>query len=74
MRKPSLSRKGLCAISTFGSRSVLETRTVWLATGHKTRMVFDSYAEHALESDLARVTATTIEVFSSILPFKPNSA
>jgi integrase len=52
----------------------LEARTVMLATGHRTQAVFDAYAEHALESDMARLAATTADVFSSILPFKTNSA
>jgi hypothetical protein len=52
----------------------LEARTVMLATGHKTQAVFDAYAEHALESDMARLAATTAEVFSSILQFRENTA
>jgi integrase len=52
----------------------LEARTIMLATGHRTQAVFDAYAEHALESDMARLAATTADVFSSILSFKTNSA
>jgi integrase len=52
----------------------LEARTVMLATGHKTQAVFDAYAEHALESDMARLAATTAEVFLNILQFRENTA
>jgi hypothetical protein len=43
-------------------------RKIMLATGHKTRAVFDIYADHALESDLAEVNTVAIEVFEKILP------
>jgi integrase len=52
----------------------VEARTLMLATGHKTRAVFDHYAEHALESDLARVAETAAEVFSNILSFESHTA
>ena len=52
----------------------VEARTLMLATGHKTRAVFDHYAEHALESDLAKVAGTAAEVFSNIISFNNESA
>jgi hypothetical protein len=44
------------------------------ATGHETRAVFDQYADHVLESGLARVAEPTAEAFSNILSLKTNSA
>ena len=52
----------------------VEARTLMLATGHKTKAVFDHYAEHALESDLAKVAGTAAEVFANIINFKGESA
>jgi len=52
----------------------VEARTLMLATGHKTKAVFDHYAEHALESDLAKVAGTAAEVFSNIIDFRTESA
>jgi integrase len=52
----------------------LDARKIMLATGHKTESVFDAYAGHALESDLAEVGAVSAEVFGNILSFKKASA
>jgi len=52
----------------------VEARSRMLATGHKTKAVFDHYAEHALESDLAKVAGTAAEVFSKIISFRNESA
>ena len=51
----------------------LEARTLMLATGHKTRAVFDHYADHALESDLTEAGDVAAEVFGNLLPFKAAS-
>lgn len=47
----------------------LEARKVMLVTGHKTRSVFDGYADHALDSDLAEVARAGEATFRSIIPF-----
>jgi len=47
----------------------LEARKIMLATGHKTESVFDAYADHALDSDLAEVGRVAGEVFENIIPF-----
>ena len=44
----------------------LEARKVMLATGHKTESVFKGYSDHALDSDLNDVAATTEEVFGKL--------
>ena len=46
----------------------LEARKVMLVTGHKTRAVFDGYAEHALDSDLSEVAQASEETFKGIIP------
>ncbi len=48
----------------------LEARKVMLVTGHKTRAVFDGYAEHALDTDLAEVAQASEETFKSIVPLQ----
>lgn len=52
----------------------LAARKIMIATGHRTESVFDVYADHALESDLAEVGAVSAEVFGKILSFKKASA
>jgi integrase len=47
----------------------LEARKVMLATGHKTKAVFDEYAGHSLETDLGEVAVTTTEDFGDIVPY-----
>jgi hypothetical protein len=39
-----------------------------LVTGHKTRAVFDGYADHALDSDLAEVAQVSVDTFKGIIP------
>jgi integrase len=46
----------------------LEARKVMLVTGHKTRAVFDGYADHALDSDLAEVAQASEDTFKCIIP------
>jgi integrase len=46
----------------------LEARKVMLVTGHKTRAVFDGYADHALDSDLAEVAQVSVDTFKGIIP------
>jgi integrase len=46
----------------------LDARKVMLATGHKTESVFQGYADHALENNLAEVADTTEKVFSGFIP------
>ena len=46
----------------------LEARKVMLVTGHKTRAVFDGYADHALDSDLSEVAQASAETFKGIIP------
>ena len=46
----------------------LEARKVMLVTGHKTRAVFDGYADHALDSDLSEVAQASEETFKGIIP------
>jgi integrase len=48
----------------------VEARELMLATGHKTRAVFDHYADHALEENLASVGRAEAIVFENILPFR----
>ncbi|HOX65180.1 MAG TPA: tyrosine-type recombinase/integrase [Thermotogota bacterium] len=48
----------------------LEARKVMLVTGHKTRAVFDGYADHSLDSDLNEVALASVETFDSILPLR----
>lgn len=48
----------------------LEARKVMLVTGHKTRAVFDGYADHSLDSDLNEVAIASVETFDSILPLR----
>jgi integrase len=45
----------------------IAARKVMLATGHKTEAVFKGYSDHALESDLEEVAATTEEVFTGLI-------
>jgi integrase len=52
----------------------LDARKIMLATGHRTEAVFDAYAGHALESDLAEVGAVSAEVFGNILSFQKATA
>lgn len=47
----------------------LEPRKIMRATGHKNQIIFDGYADHALESDLAEVGKVAEEVFSNIVHF-----
>jgi integrase len=47
----------------------LDAKMVMRATGHATRAVFDEYADHALESDLAEIGRVSAETFGKILPF-----
>jgi hypothetical protein len=42
--------------------------SILLATGHKTESVYKSYSNHALDSDLYDVAATTEEFFYKLLP------
>jgi len=46
----------------------LEARKVMLVTGHKTRAVFDGYADHALDSDLSEVAQASEDTFKGIIP------
>ena len=46
----------------------LEAEKVMLATGHSTRRVFDNYADHTLEADLAEVADVGARVFAGFLP------
>jgi integrase len=46
----------------------VEARLVMLGTGHATEAVFKEYADHALESDFAKLEKATKDVFSNILP------
>jgi hypothetical protein len=46
----------------------LEARKVMLATGHKTKAVFEGYSDHALAADLNDVALITDEVFGDIVP------
>jgi integrase len=51
----------------------VEARELMLATGHKTRSVFEHYADHALEENLASVGRAEAQVFANILPFREAS-
>ena len=46
----------------------LEARKIMLVTGHKTRAVFDGYADHSLDSDLNEVAVASADMFNSIVP------
>jgi integrase len=46
----------------------MDARKVMLATGHKAEAVFQGYADHALENDLAEVTLVTNEIFGKLIP------
>ncbi len=48
----------------------MDAKKIMRATGHATESVFDAYADHVLESDLAEVGKVAGEVFASIVAFR----
>ena len=49
----------------------LDARTVQIATGHKTGAMFEHYADHVLEDDLARLGIAAGEAFTNLIEREP---
>lgn len=47
----------------------MDVSKVMRATGHKTKAVFEEYADHVLEKDLIEIGIATAETFGNIVPF-----
>ncbi len=47
----------------------IDAKKVMRATGHATLAVFEGYADHALESDLAEIREIASEIFANVIPF-----